>query len=262
MFLSTIKDYIVIFRSTCSVLAGLGLVLTVAVVPGVAETDFERGVELRIQGKLREALKAFREVSGDSDLFADALLQRGTILEDLGQTKRAVALYRRLLVLAPHNREAARNLRHLSAARSMRIPEPGHPRLQQALISRAMDDYLHGRIKKAEIRLRLVKGLFPDAPEPLFYEALILEGRGNEKQARTVLRNIMNTHPTFAPAVVHLIVSLLKSGRTKAALDVLDKGLSTLPTDPRLKYLTRLLKPAREKKVRLLRNELTGGLDR
>jgi tetratricopeptide (TPR) repeat protein len=240
--------------------ASIVLLVIAAVSSAIAESDYERGIELRIQGKNKLALEAFEHVSASSGLFLDALLQRGAILEDLGSVKKAIAVYRRILEISPHNKEAQRNLNHLLAAKSIRVPEPGPPLLQRALISQVAEDIRDGLTEKARMRLRMLRALFPDAPEPVFYMALILESRGDHKQAEEVLREIIEKKPSFAPAIVHLTVSLLTAGRTQDAQEVLMEGLAVLPQDPRLRYLARIQNPIKKQRVHIKRNQLSGGI--
>ncbi len=204
-------------------------------------SQLEKGEALRIAGKGREAVEAFREYLIGSPKNVRALVQMGAALEDQGKWKEAATVYRRVLDISPQDRSAERNLDHLISSRIINTPLKDADPLRVFLVQRALLAAKQEQFDKALNALRLLRGLFPRQPAWLFYSALVLEQQGEYAQAAVVYDKVLESVPDYAPAWVNSIISLIRSGDRDAALKQTRKALKVLKNHRRLKYLARML---------------------
>ncbi len=220
-------------------LAALALCLSLPC-EGKDTSDFARGCELRAKGKTQEATEAFRLVLAKSPTHVGALVHLGASLEDLGKWKEAEKTYLRIMEIEPDNKAARRNLDQLRAIREMDSSIPIQNRSREILLGRGLAALETKDFDMARRHFRVVRGLSPNDPRPMFYSALAWERQGDLQKAEAVYRNMTEQFPDYAPARINLILVLLARGDNSRAAIEARAGLERVRDDKRISYLARL----------------------
>jgi tetratricopeptide (TPR) repeat protein len=205
------------------------------------QSDFARGLALRMEGKNAQAVEAFGKVPADSPEYVRALVQKGAALEDMGKKREASNTYERALKIDPKNPSAARNLDQLNSVgtteSAIQAPNPAKEDLLRSGL-RALEA---GDFKKALEVFRLSRGLLPNDPRPLFYSALTMEFQGNLRGAISLYERTIESFPDHIPARINHVLAFLATGDREAAMKHCRKALDNSPENRRLRSLADLL---------------------
>ena len=166
------------------------------------------GVALREQGKLAEAVAAYRKALAVAPDFTDALSNLGGVLNRLGQTAEALPALRRAVAIQPDHAEALNNLGsalfHQGALRDaeglLRQALQRAPRLAEAWNNLgnvlAELDRLDDAIAAYHAALRIQ----PRHPEALANLGLTLHARNRTEEAIAALHQALALRPDYAQA--------------------------------------------------------------
>jgi superkiller protein 3 len=202
---------------------------------------FQKALELRSEGHNGRASDALKKCVALAPNDARAYVHLGATLEDQGKWKEAATAYHRALELDPKDASATRSLEQLISSRTVDHQLPTRNRFREETLHRGFQALEAKEYSKAVEIFRLLRGLFPDDPRPLLYSAEAFELQGNVSQAISLYENAIETFPGYAPARVNLIILLISKGEREAAARHLQKALSIMPDNRRLKYLAGLL---------------------
>lgn len=223
----------------CAMISLLGL--TVYAVAAEEQSEFQRGLALRMEGKNAQAVEAFGKVPADSPEYVRALVQKGAALEDMGKKREASNTYERALKMDPLNSSAAHNLAQLNSVGmtegAVQAPNPAKEDLVRNGL-RALDA---GDFKKALEVFRLLRGLLPGDPRPLFYSALTMERQGNLNGAISLYGRTVESFPDYVPARINHILAFLAAGDREGAVSHCRIALENSPDNRRLRSLAGLL---------------------
>ena len=165
-----------------------------------AVTEFQRGTYLRKQGRLREALTAFRRAIAANFDQAEMHYQLGLTCRDLGETVDEIAGYERALEIDPDYVEACNNL---------------GVALQKV-----------GRADEAIERLRQAVRLRPDSAWVHYNLGLALRGQCRLDEAAECYRQAIVRDPEFYEAYNNLGAVLQDVRRLDEAADCFRKALA------------------------------------
>ncbi len=214
---------------------------TVALSQMNEQSDFDRGVALRIERKHREAAAAFSRALTSFPEHETALVQMGASLEDMGKWKEAEQAYRRAVELDPEDPAAKRNLENLLTFRRLSAAPRGPSVSEEVLVRQGFHALDQKDLNKALRCFGLLQGLLPDDPRPMLYAAIAWERVGDAQEAQAAYRETAKAFPNFAPARVHLVLLLLESGDQENATREVKAALQAMPHDERIRYLARML---------------------
>jgi tetratricopeptide (TPR) repeat protein len=203
--------------------------------------EFEKALALRSEGKNDRALAALKRCTIQWPQHAKAYVHMGGILEDQGKWKDAANAYRSALEMDPGNASAMRNLEQLISLRTVEGPLPAQNPYKGELLKSGLQALEGKDYTKALEVFRLLRGLFPDDPRPLFYSAQALEGQGKASHAIALYERIVELFPDYGAARVNLIIALMSKGDKEAAARNVQKALPVMQENRRLNYLAGLL---------------------
>jgi tetratricopeptide (TPR) repeat protein len=215
--------------------------LTAYVIAAEEQPEFQRGLALRMEGKNAQAVEAFGKVPVDAPEYVRALVQKGAALEDMGKKREASNTYERALRIDPRNSSAARNLGQLNSVGmtegAIQAPNPA----KEDLVRNGLRALEARDFRKALEVFRLLRGLLPSDPRPLFYSALTMERQGNLNGAISLYGRTVESFPDYVPARIHHILAFLAAGDREAAVSHCRKALENSPENRRLRSLADLL---------------------
>ncbi len=197
----------------------------------------ERVIELRIQGKNKEAVETVDAVRAVDRGQVRALVQKAAALEDLGRLREAEQTYQEVLNLDPGNAAARRNLDQLRSYVAVNGQVNTRNASADILRSKGLAALNRKDFDSALQVFHLLRGLCPQDPMPAFYSALCREKQGRTNEAIDAYKGVMEQFPGFAPARVNMVILLLESGQKDAAIRELKEALKVLPGDKRIRYL-------------------------
>lgn len=209
-------------------------------------TRLQEALALRSEGRNGRASDALKKCIALSPANARAYVHLGASLEDQGKWKDAAHAYRRALELDPKDASAIRNLEHLISSRTVDHPLPARNPFREDLMKTGFQALDRKDYARASEVFRLLRGFFPDDPRPLLYSAEALELQGKTTHAISLYESAIESFPDYAPARINLIILLISQGETTAAAHTIQKALSVMPDNRRLKYLVGLLGRPRE----------------
>jgi tetratricopeptide (TPR) repeat protein len=166
--------------------------------PDLASAHYSLGNALRGQGKLAEAIAAWREAIRLQPDYALAHNNLGAALSGQGKLAEAIAELREAIRLQPDDAAAHGNL--------------GLALRGQGKLSEAVTEY------REAIRLR------PDDAAAHYGLGNALRDQGRAVEAVTELREAIRLRPDFAAAHCNLGIVLQRQGNFREALDELSKG--------------------------------------
>lgn len=204
--------------------------------------EFEKAAALRIEGKNRRAIEAFDRILSVYPDHVAALVQKGAALEDQGKWKEAVKIYRDALEIDPNNASASRNLQQLLSNRMMDTPLACPNPVKESLINRGLEALEGTDFERARQVFTLSRGLLPDDPRPLFYQAFTLEKQGKIHEALEVYEKTVEAFPDYTPARIQRIICLLASGERKLAQREAQKAREVLRDSPEARALRTVVK--------------------
>jgi Flp pilus assembly protein TadD len=205
------------------------------------QATMEKATELRITGKPAEALAVLSRVVEASPENVGALLQMGAVFEDLGKWKQAERCLRRVLEMDRDNPDALRNLERLPALREVNAPPKAFKVSGEVLLGRGIEALERRDYDEALRSFRLLRGLRPRDPRPLFCMAFAYERRGLNEKAAEMYTRTSKLFPGFVPARINLIILLTEMNARTRASDAARRALDAFPGDHRIRYLARML---------------------
>ncbi len=229
------------FHKVCCSVSLLLVCLTVQGYASEEPATVEKAKELRTERKITEALAVLSEVVLASPGNVDGWLQMGAAFEDLGKWKDAERCYRRVLEIDRDNADARRNLEQLLAFREANVPLKVSKVSKEILVNRGLEALQRRDYDKALKTFRLVQGLCPDDPRPLFYIAVDYERRGLKEKAVATYTKTSKVFPGFVPARINLIILLTEMKARGRASQAARRALEACPGDHRIRYLARML---------------------
>ncbi len=174
-----------------------------AVAPSVAALHNNLGLALKGLGRLREAVAAFRQAITCDPALAEAHNGLGNSLADLGQHPAAVAALRQAIALRPDQAPAHNNL---------------------AIVLREM-----GRLDEAEAAGRAALALASDAAEPHNTMGTIRRDQGRPDEAEACYRQAIARDPAHPQAHVNRAAVLRAMGRHTDALAAGEGAVTITP---------------------------------
>jgi superkiller protein 3 len=225
-----------------AILAALVLILSAACHCMAEEpSEFRKALVLRSEGKNDRAFDALKRCIDQSPRHAKTYVHLGGILEDQGKWKEAADAYRRALEIDPDNPAAKRNLEQLISSRTVDGRLPAQNPFKEQLMRRGLQALEAKDYPKALEVFRLLRGLFPGDPRPLFYSAETLEQQGKLLHAIALYEQVIELFPEYGPARVNLMIALISKGDQEAAARQVQEALSAMPDNRRVNYLAGLL---------------------
>jgi Flp pilus assembly protein TadD len=229
------------FHKVCCSVSLLLVCLTSQVYASGEPATLEKAMELRTERKVTEALAVLSEVVLASPGNLDGWLQMGAAFEDLGKWKDAERCYRRVLEIDRDNADARRNLEQLSAFREVNVPLKASNVSKEILVNRGLEALRRRDYAKALQTFRLLQGLCPDDPRPLFYVASVYERQGLKEKAVATYTKTSKVFPGFVSARINLIILLTEMKARGRASQAARSALEAFPDDYRIRYLARML---------------------
>ncbi|MFA6899626.1 MAG: tetratricopeptide repeat protein [Desulfurivibrionaceae bacterium] len=162
-------------------------------------------LSLRAQGSLDEAFAAAYRMAALAPHIAEAHVNLGAILKDLGRKSEAEAAYRKALTITPDFPEALSNLGFLLHERGM--------------------------TKEAESAYRQALTIKPDFPEALSNLGFLLSDTGKEDEAEAAYNEALRLKPDYCEAWNKLGVLRKKQGRPQEALTAFRSAIQVNPQD-------------------------------
>ena len=104
----------------------------IAIKPDHAEAHNNMGNALRDQGKLEEAIEAYKKAIAYKPNHADAYNNMGATLQDQGKLEEAIEAYKKAIAIKPDQAEAYNNMGNALTGMAFKQPNPG---LQKIIIS-------------------------------------------------------------------------------------------------------------------------------
>ena len=168
-----------------------------------AAAVFNRGNSLAAQGKLAEAVEAYRQVLRLDPHHVEAQVNLGAMLIRQGKTDQAIAQYRFALDIDPDHAEAHYNLgRALTAV---------------------------GRIEQAIAEYREAIRVAPGFAQAHINLGNLLRETGRVKEAPACYRRALELDPRNVPALCNLSSALAILGRMEEALEHVERALEIDP---------------------------------
>ena len=175
----------------------------IVIMPAYAEAHYNLGNALNHQGKLNETVAAYRQAIGIKPDYAEAHSNLGNALQDLGKLDEAVAAYRHAIGINPDNAEVHCNL--------------GVALKDQGKIDEAVAAYHHAL------------GIKPDYAEAHSNLGNALKQQGKLDEAVAAYSQAIRIEPALAEAHSNLGNALRGQGKLDDALASYDRALSVRP---------------------------------
>lgn len=151
------------------------------------KSELQRGLRIREQGRLEEALAVFESLVIAFPRAIEPIAYRGMTLCNLGEFERGIVDLEWAVNAAPRNAVFRANLGTVLFVRE--------------------------RFEEAEDQLRSVLPGEPNFPEAVTNLGLVLKAKGDFKGAEKAFRRALQTRPGLAAAEINLALALLSQGR-------------------------------------------------
>ncbi|MFP4500533.1 MAG: tetratricopeptide repeat protein [Candidatus Hydrogenedentota bacterium] len=195
-------------------------------------------------GRTQEALEAYEQARALNPEDPRVLNDLGVIAEDRGDLERAERHYRQAIRVAPKFALAHSNLGDLQA-RTGRIEAAIASFRRAAALAPENPDFHYnlgrllaraGMVDAAIEQYRQTLAIVPDEARALNNLGMLLAGQGNAAQAAEHYRQAIASAPDFDLPYINLAELLARAGKHARGLAVLEKGLASNETSPKLHY--------------------------
>ena len=211
--------------------------------------------------KAKEKIKQKQFRDAEKELFSaikinprghEGFFLLGSLYHDEGKFDRAVAAYKKAILLKPNYTEASLSL-------SILYNDLGHyeegrlifnrSRKEVSFESEVHDPYLNEKLSQKHLELgelyetyhRFIEAdheyqkaldLTPHDPHIILRRAKLYENQGKESQAVKLLQELLNKDAKFTPALIRLGLAYYSQGRMIEALGEWEKALDIEPNHP------------------------------
>jgi tetratricopeptide (TPR) repeat protein len=214
--------------------------------------ELNLGLALELQGKVADALQAYRRAASLDAKLAAAPLRAGVLLGRRAGWKEAVTFLRRAVELAPEDADARANL----GAALLQVGEHRDAALHLARAIKAREDapvlmnlgLAHergGDWARAALAYRRAATLRPSLGEAHLRLALAEARSKHASEAGQAARSALKLDRSFRPALDPVIHELAKTGEIAVALALCDAILAVFPADRVAQHNRRALESMR-----------------
>jgi len=227
-----------------------------------AESSYNLARSLVADGRVEEAVAAYRRAISIDDEFAEAHNNLALLLADKGDSAGAELHWRAAIRARPDLAQPYNNLGNLyfqQAAQAQTEPQQDEAYDQarqfykratdvdayyvEPLVNLGLLTFQQKRPHEAERHFRAALQLAPHHRSALFHVGLILDARGESDTAATWYRKAIRTHPDFAEAHFELGGVLESKGELAAAAEAYGEAIRI---DPQFEDAKRGFKRVRE----------------
>ncbi len=205
-----------------------------------AITESNVGTELQAQGRLDEAIAAYRAALARDPNDAVTRSNLGTALTANGELEEAIAQYRTALRLAPNDADSHYNLANALMAKGELLDAAGHfrealriePGLAEAYLNLGNALVALGQTGEAADHYRRAIELGPDGVEAISNLGSLLAEQDRLDDAIALFRRALAINPDFADAHTNLAFTLKQAGALAEALTHFRRAVELLPESP------------------------------
>jgi predicted O-linked N-acetylglucosamine transferase (SPINDLY family) len=194
-------------------------------------------VVFKDQGRLNEAIAAYRQAIGIKPDYAEAYSNLGNALKDQGKLEEAIAAYRQAIGIKPDYAEAHFNLGNalrdqgklneaVAAYRQAIGMKPGYAKAHSNLGNALKDQ---GKVEEAFAAYRQAISIRPDYAEAHFNLGNALSDQGKHEEAVAAYHGAIGIKPDYAEAHFNLGNALNDQGKHEEAVAAYHRAVGVKP---------------------------------